>query len=560
MQQENNLPIGIAQVREFAHILERYRQGKRASERRIRSSENWWRLRNSEEEGLRQDGSFKSVSGWLHNVIVSKHADAMDAFPEPVILPREAEDVEHAKMLSAVIPCILEQNHFEKTYSDVLWQKLKTGTGVYKVVWDPRKHHGLGDIAIERVNLLDLYFEPGVTDIQKSRYLFHTERCDRALLEESYPHLAGKLTGGSFLGTSFQSDEATADEDKCTVVEVYYHRAGLLHYCRFVGEHLLYATENDPALCERGLYDHGRYPYELDVLFPIEDSPLGYGFVDLCRNPQTEIDLLKTSFVKNAMVGASPRYFYRQDGSVNERDFLDLSRPLVKVDGNLGQDSIRKIEHSSLDGVYVSVFDRVIDELRQTSGNTETATGNIRSGVTAASAIAALQEASGKGSRDSAKASWRVYGRIVELCIELVRQFYTLPRQFRITGDRFVSFSGRGICPRAQGEEFGMSLGMRLPLFDVKVSAQKQNAYAKITQNELAMQFWNLGFFDPTRADMALSCLEMMDFDGKERIMERIRDNAALHQHSMAGNDGVGRLTLPPGMELAARVRSAETH
>ena len=557
MEEQKNLPVTTATVKELHRILKRYKDGKRAAERRIISAENWWRLRNTEEEGLCRDGGFKSVSGWLHNVIVSKHADAMDHFPEPVILPREEADKEHAAILSCVIPCILEQNHFERTYSDVLWQKLKTGTGVFKVVWDPRRHGGLGDIAIEKVNLLDIYFEPGVTDIQKSRYLFHTERCDVSLLEESYPHLAGKITDESLPLARFKSDEIRSEDGKCTVIEAYYRKKGLLHYCKFVGEHLLYATENDPALCRRGLYDHGRYPYLFDVLFPIEDSPLGYGFVDLCRNPQTEIDLLKTSFVKNAMVGAAPRYFYRQDGSVNEKEFLDLTRPLVKVDGNLGQDSIRKIEHGSLDGVYVSVFDRVIEELRQTSGNTETATGNIRSGVTAASAIAALQEASGKGSRDSAKASWRTYGALVELCIELVRQFYTLPRKFRITGDRFISFSGLGIAPSAKSSELGVDLGLTMPLFDVKVSAQKQNAYSKITQNELALQLFNMGFFDPAKAGPALACLDMMDFDGKERIMEQIRQGITM------AAEGTGErvaLRYPPGSELAARMRASVSH
>ena len=47
------------------------------------------------------------MSGWLHNVIVSKHADAIEAYPEPNILPREESDRAEAKVLSAIIPCVL---------------------------------------------------------------------------------------------------------------------------------------------------------------------------------------------------------------------------------------------------------------------------------------------------------------------------------------------------------------------------------------------------------------------------------------------------------------------
>ena len=534
--------IGSEQLKKFTRVLEEYKAGKSRTEQRILASENWWKLRNTTEEQkeslIGTDGGFKSVSGWLHNVITSKHADAMEAYPEPNILPREAGDKGEARMLSAVVPCVLEQNHFEDTYSEVAWQKLKTGTGVYKVVWDAGKLNGLGDIGVERVNLLNIYWEPGVTDIQRSRYFFHTELYDKDILEERYPELAGQLKGQSFMSTKFLYDDHVNTENKHTVIEVYYHKyiqgRQTVQYCKYVGDQVLFATENDPEMAMRGLYDHGRYPYVFDALFPIEGSPCGYGYVDLCRNPQTEIDLLKTSFVKNAMVGAQPRYFNRANNGVNADQFLDLSNPLVEVSGDLSEIALRPIEHTTLDGIYVNVLDRTIQELRETSGNTETSTGNTSSGVTAASAIAALQEASGKGSRDSTQSAYRAYGEIVELCIELIRQFYDMPRQFRILGqygaEQYVSYSNAGLQAQYQGNDFGQDMGYRLPVFDIKVSAQKKNVYTKVTQNELAVQFFQMGFFNPQMTDQTLMCLDMMDFDGKDDIMQKVANNGTMFQ------------------------------
>ncbi len=555
--------IGPEQLKMLTAVLQEYKTGKARTERRIVESENWWKLRNDMEEQkateLGKDGGFKSVSGWLHNVIVSKHADAMEAYPEPNILPREQGDRPEAQILSDIIPCILEQNQYERTYSDAMWQKLKTGTGVYKVVWDKGKLNGLGDIGIERVNLLNIYWEPGITDIQKSRYFFHTELWDKDVLTERYPELEGKLKGQTFLSTRFLYDDTVKTDGKVTVIECYYHKhvggKQTVQYVKYVNDIVLYATENDrlrpivqgigpmgqpaiaqekPSMAERGLYDHGKYPYIFDPLFPIEGSPCGYGYVDLCRNPQTEIDLLKTSFVKNAMVGATPRYFKRMDGGVNEEEFLDLSKPLVNVNGNLGEDSLRQIDFSPLDGIYVNVLDRTIQELRETSGNTETSTGNISSGVTAASAIAALQEASGKSSRDSNLAAYRAYGELVGMVIELIRQFYDLPRQFRIVGqhgmEQFISYSNKGLQPQHQGTDFGMDMGFRLPVFDIRVSAQKRNIYTKVTQNELAIQFFQMGFFNPQMVDQALMTIEMMEFDGRDEIMQRISRNGTVYQ------------------------------
>ena len=568
---------------ELTAVLQKYKAGKQSLERRVIAAENWWKLRNRFEEdkrpGASSAGDFRAVSGWLHNVIVSKDADAMEAYPEPVILPREPDDRAEAELLSAVVPCILEQNAFERTWSDAMWQKLKTGTAAYRVGWNPDKLGGLGDISIERVDLLNLFWEPGIADIQRSKFVFFTHLEDNDELEEEFPQLRGRLRGNPFTATRFLYDDAVSLDGKSTVVEAYYRRkrAGrtVLHYVKYVGDTVLYSTEedtpqaspfrgkcpvrtlgdggaklgqvpsSDPAALSvslsldsspeggakneaPGLYAHGRYPFVLDPLFPVEGSPCGYGFVDLCHNNQTAIDLMRSAIIKNTVVGATPRYFQRIDGSVNEEEFADLGRALVHVSGNLGEDSLRQIGFSPLSGVYMDVLNSSIQELRETSGNTETSTGNISSGVTAASAIAALQEASGKGSRDSTRSSYIAYARIVELCIELIRQFYGLPRSFRIAGragaEEYIRFSNAGLCPRPQ------PFGAALPVFDVKVSAQKRNAYSRLSQNELAMELYRMGIFDEGKEQEALSCLRMMEFDGRDELIGRITASMGLRE------------------------------
>ncbi len=540
--------ISPERLREFTATLQKYKTGPASLEKRVVSAENWWKLRNRFEErrgGLADDGGYRSESGWLHNVIVSKHADAMEAYPEPLILPREPGDREEARLLSAILPCILEQNRFEKTYDAAMWQKLKTGTACYRVVWDPEKCGGLGDIAVERVDLLNLFWEPGVDDIQKSRYFFCTHLENEETLCEQYPQLRGRLRSSPFMATRFVYDDAVSLEGKVTVIEVYYKKRGVLHYCRYVGDTVLYATEDEALHTEEaeeraaegvgpygenGLYAHGKYPFVFDPLFPVEGSPCGYGYVDLCANVQTAIDLMRTAFVKNTLVGATPRYFERIDGSVNEEEFTDLSRALVHVSGNLGEDSLRQIGFAGLPGVYVEVLESAIRELRETSGNTETANGTMNVGVTAAPAIAALQEASGKGSRDSTRASYLAFSEIVELCIELIRQFYTLPRQFRITGslggEQFVLLDNRALQPR---ELPGLG-ALSQPVFDIKVSAQKRNAYSRLSQNELAMELYRMGLFEPGHEQQAMGLLEMMEFDGREQLMMRLAAGMGLQE------------------------------
>ena len=148
-----------------------------------------------------------------------------------------------------------------------------------------------------------------------------------------------------------------------------------------------------------------------------------------------------------------------------------------------------------------------------------------------------MQEAGSKLSRDNSKSAYRAYRKIIVMVIERIRQFYDLPRMFRITGEdgaeEFVQYSNAGILPQAQGIEFGVDMGYRVPLFDIEITAQKASPYSKMSQNELALQFYSAGFFNPQMADQALTCLEMMDFDRKQFIMQRIAQNGGMFQQML---------------------------
>lgn len=578
-------PVDEQRLLDFDKILRQYKAGKKRLESRVVAAENWWKLRNEAEarkhKGIGWDESFRAKSAWLHNVIVSKHADAMENYPEPLVLPREPDDRQQAKLLSSVLPVVLEQAKFEKVYDENAWQKLKTGTGVYKITWDPDKLNGLGDIDIKRVDLLSIFWEPGVTDIQKSRYLFHCELWDNEALESMYPQLDGKLKGNKQTLTRFVYDDSVSTDGKSLVIDVYYkirqNGRTVLHYCKYVNDVVLASTENEQAQMETeraqktdeldqvaqelaahgidpvegiggsmqdlmqeqqhvGLYDHGLYPFVFDPLWPIEGSPCGYGYVDISMNPQIQLDLLDTAFLRNAMNGANPRYFRRAGSSINEEQFRDVTQPFVDVSGSLDDTGIRPIDYNALAGNYLGFYQNKVAELRETSGNTESSNGVSTSGVTAASAIAALQEASGKTSRDAVRASYRAFQDITEMLIELIRQFYDMPRQFRITGENgqieFASMDNSGMLPQSLGIETEQ-IGYRLPVFDVKIKVQKRNAYTRASQNELALQLFNMGFFNPQATTPALSCLEMMDFEGKDEVTQRIAQNGTLYEQLM---------------------------
>lgn len=532
--------IGKEQVQKANQTLLKYTEGKTNLDRRIVENEQWYKLRHW--ECLRdKNNEVQPTSAWLFNCIANKHADAMDSFPAPNILPREENDKGEAEMLTSIIPVILDQCDFEQTYSDVMQYKIKNGTGVYGVFWDKNKLNGLGDITIKKVDLINLFWESGITDIQKSRNLFHLELVDNDLLVEQYPQLENKLGGETIRVSKYLYDDTVDTSNKSIVVDWYYKKNQngklVLHYCKYVNDEVLFATENIPEFAEKGLYDHSEYPFVFDVLFPIEGTPTGFGYIDIGKDAQTYIDRGNQAIMQNTLANAKPRYFVKNDGSVNIDEYADMTKDFIHVDGNLGQDSIVPVTGKPLSSIYVEVINNKIDELKETTGNRDISTGGTTSGVTAASAIAAMQEAGSKLSRDNNKASYRAFRKLCLMVVELIRQFYDLPRCFRIMGEngtaRYVQYSNAGIQPQMQGIDFGMDMGMRLPLFDIEITAQKQSPYSKMSQNELALQFFNAGFFNPQIADQALACLDMMDFDRKDFIMQKISQNGGMYQQML---------------------------
>ena len=557
---KNEAPIGPDRLRRARQDLNRYREGKANLERRVIENEQWYRLRHWECIRRSHGSQVEPTSGWLFNAIANKHAEAMDNYPSPNVLPREEGDREKAQALGSILPVILQQEDFEDTYDRVMDDKLKSGTGIYGIFWDPEKLEGLGDISIRRIDILNLYWEGGITDIQQSRNVFYLRLWDNDLLLERYPQLEGKLSGAAEQGNRYVYDDRVDTADKSAVIDWYYKkRQGgktVLHYCKFVGDTVLFATENEEDYRDRGWYDHGLYPFVLDPMFRTAGSPCGFGYIDVAKSAQEYVDRGNQAILQNLLANARPRHFIRADGAVNEEEYADMSRDFVHVDGNLGEDSIKPISGKSLSDIYVTVIANKIDELKEVTGTRDVTTGGTVHGVTAASAIAAMQEAGSKLSRDSNMASYRAFRKVCLMAVELIRQFYDLPRAFRILGPQggveFITFSNAGLKPQDQGVELGVELGMRTPLFDIEISAEKQSPYSRLSQNEMAMQFYSAGLFDPARSTEALTALDMMDFNGKSALVEKVRQNGGRYQAERT------RPQVEPMTEGEMRIRSGD--
>ena len=524
---------------------QKYAKGKKSLDEKATANQKWWRGRHWSEikkDNKSLEDAEKPTSAWLFNSIINKHADMMDNFPKPNVLPRSRDSQIDAEKLAKIVPVVLEQNGYQTTYSRKAYDYISDGTAITGVFWDNTKNDGMGDVAIRQIDIHNIFWKPGIEDIQESPEVFTVAAVDNKELVKMYPQMEGKV-GNDKTTVKYEADDSTDDSSMSEVVDWYYKvveyedvvidESGttlprpktILHYCKYCNGEVLYSSENEGL--ENGFYQHGKFPFVFQVMFPIKDYPAGFGYIDVMKEPQKYIDVLDQLLADNAFKVGTERYFVRRSLGLNVDDFADYSKPFVEFDGNL-DDALKPIDTPTIPAFVLQYQTNKIEELKETSGNRDFSQGTTSGGVTAASAIAALQEAGSKLSRDMIRAAHNAFTEECYLVIELIRQFYTEPREFRIDdgkgGYEFVDYDNANIAAETSADGILKSK----PIFDLQVTAEKKSPFSRAAQNETAKELYSMGLFNPDMAEPALVCLDMMDFEGKDEIKKKVQDNSIL--------------------------------
>ena len=543
-------------VSEVLQILHEYKDGKTTVDMKATENQEWWRLRHwNVIQGKTEAGkaNVEVGSAWAVNSILNKHADFMDSFPKANVLAREADDEEEAQILSKILPAIEEHTDAEQVYNTAGYDFLIDGTAITAVLWDPMAHDGMGDIKKTNVDIHNVFWQPGIEDIQQSKYFFDVSVADVNDVKLQYPDIAEKIGGGKqgFI-TEYIHDDNINHQNDIEIINCYYKKLEMrpviinidpqtvaqhlvpreiLHMAIIIGDQCVFCSEDNPEY-QDGFYKHGKYPYVFRKCFPVKDSPCGFGYLDIMKYPQRDIDKLDQAIMKNTMMKAKPRWWVKKNADINKEAFADWNEEIVEVgSGDLGA-AVQQMDVDTLPAIVETHLEAKIDELKEISGNRDFSQGSTASGVTAASAIAALQEAGSKLSRDINKAMYRGSREEYYLEIELIRQFYTEPRTFRIDDGsgryEYTDYSNVNIAPQDITTPEGTR--HKKSIFDLEVSAEKQSPFSRASQNETAKELYQMGLFAPDNATSALVCLDMMEFEGKEKIKQQIQQNDTFMQ------------------------------
>ncbi len=456
----------------------------------------------------------------IFSTVENIQADLMDEYPEAVVTPESSNDEKIGKILTRVVAQNHEACDYLYEYNDLIHDLLVGGYMIQEVGWDPNLNYGFGGAYIRCVSNKNIMFDPLCANIQDGRAVFKIERLPTSWFEQHYPDYADHFSGGSDLvpddhfsfGTEIESKETKYMillEAWIRTYDAENHKYSV-HMLQIAGGQLL---ENSYIEKPEGYFMHGMYPFVCTPLYKIKGSPFGYGIVDMFKNPQQYSDKINQILLKNALTAGTNRILV-QKGSADLDEIRDFSKQIIEV-SNIG--GITWFQDRPLPAFLMNYMINMQNGIKEEAGSNDFSRGNTTGGVTAASAITALMDASSKRSRKEAQVIHNGFAQAVRMELEVEREFETETRTVEITvmGEKQSLSVHEGFFKDVQN---GYD---KLPVeFRVSIKPARESRFTKLSNNELILQIMTM--YQGRTINPAI-LMEAMDFEGKDIVLEKLK-------------------------------------
>ncbi len=450
-------------------------------------------------------------------------ADQMDNMPEALMIPENKALAAVAEDLPDVVRFVMAANQYESLHRRRVEDCFATGTSVTQVAWDGDMDGGRGNVALIRWPIEAFLWDPAAEDLQDGRAVFKVSWHPMSWFKQHYPEQYREIGSDegeySGLGLSDAQDESRpADEPRAMLIEYWYrlYDARLRRYTINVA----YLAGGVLLSDDRDVYAHGKYPFILDVYTPIEGLPVGDGMVQELAPMMRYVNRYASYIDMNLRMASKGRLLVDRNAGLDKEALLDWETDVVEGD-RIDASALHWMQTQPFTGMATQQLMQLQADIKQDSGQNQFARGETVGGVTAASAISALQEAGGKITRLRTHVFNQGYREMASQVMWLISQFYDRRRVVFITG-REISASPERL--------FGCTGDERTlppPPYTVQVQVQRRNPLRQQAQNDLFLQAYQLsaqaGQYFPLSA-----LIELLNVDGKERILPVLRENEQL--------------------------------
>lgn len=494
-----------------------------------------------QEKKSRTSPAGNTLNSSIDNVI----ADQVDNMPEAIMVAERQETMNSAEEMTDVVGYVMYQADWDDKFQTILEDAVVTGTGIAEVFWDEDAENGEGMVNILAWHPEDMYPDPMYENIQDGRAIFKTTHTTVAWVEEHYPHAKGYVHEDEYTRQDEQAlVEVPSGDQKVTLIEYWYKRYDAkkrkyrVHMAQLAGGALLFSSELDFGVDKKGeyregLYAHGEYPFTFYRYRRVTKKPFGTGLIHDYKDTQETIDRYYKYIDDNARESSKQRTFIRRGSGINVDEVADMSRTIIEWDGNDIREVMQTIQASPLNSQVFQMTQYLSDMMKQDSGQNQFARGEGGLGVTAATAIQALQEAGGKITRWHTAIFKSAFKDMVEQILWVLSEYLDPERRILIVGgwdstdnmkDRLIQVK----APKAEGDM------LPKPAYTVRVQVQKNNPLQLQSFNELLMKAAEVcaQSGQPLPPEVFIGLIQ--GYPNKKGILKAIMENSSMRSNMEA--------------------------
>lgn len=490
-------------------LFDSYRSAYMREWQRLENNERMYRGDHWYDVPVTDPNEPRPVTPVIQSTVECISADLMDQCPEAIITPEKGADNRAARIVEAVIARNHDVSGYPTEYKKLVHDLLVGGYCVQEVGYDPSLNNGLGGAYIRSVDNRSILFDPLCDDMQEGRGVFKFSLRSRQWVEEHYPEKAALIGEDVYAYDQQPMDEILlADRrDALLLLEYWWKTAPDKNGCSQVHMALLcggVVLADSRKLKPEGYFSHGLYPFILTPLYVRKGSCLGFGIVDLFEKQQRYADKLDQIVLKNAFMASHNKLLVTESSGFDEEDLKDWSKEVHRGESLNG---VTWFTTPPLPNYIMSYIEKIRTDIKEESGANDSSRGVYHEGITAASAIQALQEASTKRARMATEQLHEGFRQAVRMEIEVEREFNFYRRPVTIVEN------GQSREAVFENELMHYTGGQPVEFF-ISVKAAKQNKFSAAAQNELLLQLMQAGALTPKQT------VELMIFDGRDEVLK----------------------------------------
>ena len=389
----------------------------------------------------RPDYKSNQVTNLVFSTIEAIRPIMTDNNPKFIAVPNNPQGMEFSNDVQMALDYEWDREKMATKLPAQLIPMLVYGTAVWFVQWDGKEGE-YGNIKIREVDPFNIFPDPLAENVDNAEYIVYATYKNANQIKQQFPDKANAIEGSRISMSELvanRDEQDTNEENQVLILEM---------WCRdwttmdedIDGNKSLKYPQGRVITClpELGIilsdkknpYKDGKFPFVLMKNYDVPFKFWGVGEVEQILSPQIYVNELTNQIIDNAKNTANMQWIIDKNAGIGQGKLTN--RPGLVIRKNPGAE-VRRDTPPPMPTYVREQIDVLKADIQDISGVLDSLKGEKQTGVVAASAILALQEASQSRIRLKIKIMESNLTELANMVYSRMQQFWKLDRWVRVT-------------------------------------------------------------------------------------------------------------------------------